>query len=115
MVLRGTTMRVRRLLTGMLAIAVLLLQHVFYQPLPLHAATLTLGNTAVGAQTDSSDANWLNGSRYTTGSPGGTVTSISVYVAAVGASPNNKFQVAIYSDANGSPAALLASSASGTL
>jgi hypothetical protein len=108
-------MRVKRVFNGMLGVGVLLLQHVFYQPMPLHAATLTLGNTAVGTQTDSSDANWLNGSRFTTGSPGGTVTSISVYVAAVGASPNNKFQVAIYSDANGSPGALLASSATGTL
>ncbi len=108
-------MTVRKLLTGTLALTVLLLQGVFYRPQPVAAATLTLGNTAVGSVTDSGDANFLNGSRFTAGASGGTVTSISVYVTTIGTSPNNKFQVGIYADSNNSPDALLASSSSGTL
>ena len=46
----------------------------------------------------------------------GTVTSISVFIASpVSASPNNQFQVAIYADNNGTPGALIASSASQTV
>ncbi len=80
-----------------------------------HAATATLGNTTVGAQLDSGDANYLNGSRFTTGSTAGTLSSISAYVGTVDASPNNQFQVAVYTDASNKPGALVASSASGTL
>jgi len=47
-------MAVRRLLAGGVAIALLLCQHGIYQA-PLGAATLTLGNTAVGSQTDVDD------------------------------------------------------------
>ena len=108
-------MRVRKALTCLLAIALLLVQQGVYQPLSLDAATLTFGNTAVGSLTDSSDANWLNGSRFTTGSSGGTLTSISVNVGQAGTSPNNQFQAGLYSDVNGSPGALLARSVSGTL
>jgi hypothetical protein len=107
-------MAVRRLLAGAMAIAVLLFQHVMYQA-PVGAATLTLGNTAVGTQTDSEDSNNLNGSRFITGASGGTVTSISVNVGAVGTAPSNQFQVAIYSDAGNLPSARIANSASGTL
>jgi len=43
----------------------------------------------------------------------GTVVSISVFIASpVSASPNNQFQVAIYSDNSGSPGTLIASSSS---
>ena len=43
----------------------------------------------------------------------GTVASMSVFIASpISASPNNQFQVAIYSDNNGTPGALIASSAS---
>ena len=79
------------------------------------AGTATLGNTAVGAQLDSGDANYINGSRFTMGSTPGTLNSISVYVGAVDVSPNNQFQVAVYADAANKPGALLASSATGIL
>ncbi|MCG6497534.1 Ig-like domain-containing protein [Kitasatospora sp. A2-31] len=79
------------------------------------AATATLGNTAVGPSTDTADSNYLNASRYVTGAAGGTVSSVSVYVGAVDAAPNNRFQVAVYRDNAGSPGTLLASSASATL
>ncbi|WP_345707584.1 Ig-like domain-containing protein [Kitasatospora paranensis] len=77
--------------------------------------TATLGTTTVGTATDAGDSNYINTSRYVTGSTGGTVTGISVYVAAVGAAPNNQYQVAVYADASGKPGALVASSSSGTL
>jgi hypothetical protein len=79
------------------------------------ADVVTFGNTAIGAELDSDDAGWINGSRMTTGATGGTVSSISVYVGPVGAAPNNTYQVAIYQDANGTPGALMASSAIATL
>ncbi|GAA0657960.1 hypothetical protein GCM10010193_05790 [Kitasatospora atroaurantiaca] len=79
------------------------------------AGTAVLGNNVVGTATDSGDSNYLNASRYVTGSAGGAVSSISVYVGAVGAAPNNQYQVAVYADSSGKPGALLASSASGTL
>ena len=82
---------------------------------PARAATATLGNTSVGPATDSGDSNYLNASRYVTGSSGGTVSSVSVHVGAVGAAPGNQYQVALYADSAGKPAALLASSASATL
>ncbi|MEU1421940.1 Ig-like domain-containing protein [Kitasatospora sp. NPDC005751] len=82
---------------------------------PAAAATVTLGSTAVGPSTDSGDSNHLNASRYVTGAAGGTVSSVSVYVGAVDAAPNNRFQAALYRDNGGSPGALLAGSATATL
>ncbi|MFI6447452.1 Ig-like domain-containing protein [Kitasatospora sp. NPDC050543] len=82
---------------------------------PAQAATATLGNTSVGASTDSDDSNYLNASRYVTGAAGGTVNSVSVYLGAVGAAPNNQYQVAIYRDSAGKPGALLAAGAGATL
>jgi len=76
----------------------------------------TLGNTHIGATIDSGDSNFLNGSRITTGPVSVAARSISVFVAGLdSATTNRAFQVAIYADANGSPGALVASSASGTL
>ncbi|WP_159401045.1 Ig-like domain-containing protein [Streptomyces sp. NRRL B-24484] len=79
------------------------------------AGTATLGTTAVGSATDSGDSNYMNTSRFVTGANGGALNSISVHVGAVGAAPNNQYQVAVYADAAGKPGALVASSASGTL
>jgi hypothetical protein len=81
----------------------------------LSAATATLGRTVVGSQVDSGDSNEINGGRFATGAAAGTVSSMSVFVASVDAAPNNLFQLAIYSDSNGLPGALIASTASGTL
>ncbi|MEV8096110.1 Ig-like domain-containing protein [Kitasatospora sp. NPDC085879] len=79
------------------------------------AGTAILGNTAVGSATDSGDSNYMNTSRFVTGSSGGALGSVSVHVGAVGAAPNNQYQVAVYADASGKPGALVASSASGAL
>ncbi|GAA1263003.1 hypothetical protein GCM10009665_60770 [Kitasatospora nipponensis] len=79
------------------------------------ATTAVLGSNTVGASLDVGDANYLNASRAVSGATGGTVTSVSVYVGAVGAAPNNQFQVAVYGDNAGAPGSLLASSSPGTL
>ena len=44
-----------------------------------------------------------------------TVNALSVYVGTVDAAPNNQYQVAIYTDQNGAPGTLVASSTAGTL
>jgi hypothetical protein len=79
------------------------------------AASATLGNPTVGTATDKGDSNSMNGSRFTMPSTGGTVSSMSVYVAGIAAAPNNNYQFAIYTDSAGKPAALIASSGAGTL
>ncbi|HET9644071.1 MAG TPA: hypothetical protein VFP68_12095, partial [Burkholderiaceae bacterium] len=79
------------------------------------AVAATLGNTAVGSRIDTGDANSMNGSRFTMPSIGGTVSSMSVYIANIAAAPNNQYQVAIYSDNGGRPATLVASSGTRTL
>lgn len=83
--------------------------------LPHVSTAATLGKTTVGASTDTHNSNWINASRFTMGTSGGAVSSMSVNVGAVAAAPNNAFQVAIYTDNNNSPSTLVAQSASGTL
>lgn len=75
----------------------------------------TLGFTGVGTNTDSSNSNFINSSKIVMGSQSRRVISMSVYVATVDTAPNNKFQVAIYSNNNGKPGTLIAKSASGML
>lgn len=82
---------------------------------PRSGTIATLGNTAVGSSTDTGDAGSINGSRFTMGSSGGTVTSMSVHVGAVDGAPNNQYQLAIYADSNGTPGLLVAQSGTGTL
>lgn len=74
----------------------------------------TFGFTGVGSSTDTADSNHLNGSRFQAPS-GGQLSSMSVFVADVDSPPQNQYQLAIYSDANGRPGALLAQSSTGTL
>jgi hypothetical protein len=75
----------------------------------------SLGPTTVGANVDSGDSNYLNGSSITT-TTAAVVTSMSVYVTDVDTSASNRqYQFAIYSDGGGRPGSLLATSTSGTL
>jgi membrane-associated phospholipid phosphatase len=75
-----------------------------------------LGLTTPGASTDESDANNMNGSRIVTGAQAGSVREAAVYVAApVDAPPHDQFQLAIYSDSQDAPNALLARSAQAAL
>jgi hypothetical protein len=72
-----------------------------------------IGNNAIGPLTDAYDGNYLNGSSFNSGS-GGTLSSMSVHVGAVGAAPNNKFQMAVYSNVGG-PGNLIAATGIGSL
>ncbi len=74
-----------------------------------------LGYNVIGGQNDTGDMNYMNGSRFTNGASAVTISSMSVYVRNVAAAPNNQFQVAVYSDAGGAPASLVAKSGTGTL
>src|SRR3989442_10299142 len=78
-------------------------------------ASVAIGNQSIGSTLDSGDANWMNGSKVTTGTQSLTVTSMSVYVGRVDTAPNNQYQLAIYADNGGVPAARIAASATGTL
>jgi hypothetical protein len=69
----------------------------------------------VGLQTDVFDANFMNATYFKTGTFGGRVSSMSVHVGSVDSTPNNQFQLAIYSDNSGKPGNLIANSSSGTL
>jgi hypothetical protein len=75
--------------------------------------TKTLGYTAVAATTDSGAANYITAWSFAMPNESGTATSLSIYISApVSAAPNNLFQVAIYSDVNGLPGALVVSTPS---
>ncbi|GIJ74895.1 PQQ-dependent sugar dehydrogenase [Virgisporangium ochraceum] len=74
-----------------------------------------IGYAQIGASTDTGDQNHMNGSRFVTGAGATTVSSMSVYMKTVRPAPNNQYQLAIYADANGSPGARVATSATGTL
>jgi Bacterial Ig-like domain len=73
------------------------------------------GYDQVGGTLDTGVMNFMNGSRFVNGATALTVSRISVYLRTVQAAPANQYQVAIYTDVNGSPGTLVASSASGTL
>jgi hypothetical protein len=61
--------------------------------------TISVGNTLIN--TFDTDANSVDTSRVQTGATGGTLSSLSINVQGVDASPNNHMQLVIYSD-NGS-------------
>jgi hypothetical protein len=79
------------------------------------SAPTVLGNNSIGAQLDFGDMNYMNGSRFLTGAAPFTVSSMSVYLGAIQAAPNNQFQLAIYADTNGAPGALVGSTTTGSL
>jgi hypothetical protein len=82
--------------------------------MPAFAAVI-LGNSGVGASLDSGSSNSLNGSKINVGPTGVSLESISVRVGNVDTSPNNQYQLAVYTNNNGVPGTLVAQSASGTL
>ena len=73
----------------------------------------TFGYAVQGATVGTTMSNSVLATRYQMASQNATVTSMSVFIASpISAAPNNQFQVAIYADNNGTPGALIASSAS---
>jgi hypothetical protein len=82
---------------------------------PARAATGTVGNTAVGTQLDTDNANHVTLSRFATGPTAVDIVSMSAYVGPVQAAPRNLFQLGVYTDSGGRPGTLVAHSTSGTL
>jgi hypothetical protein len=74
----------------------------------------TLGYTTAGGTPSGASNNRMNARKITTTSAGSLV-SVSVYFDNTDASPNNKYQVAVYSDSSGAPGSLLASSSDNTI
>jgi hypothetical protein len=74
-----------------------------------------VGLTSVGSVHDTSDSNYITGSRVVTGSAPMSVTSMSVYVTNIDSAPRNQYAMAIYTDAGGAPGSLVAQTANGTL
>jgi hypothetical protein len=64
---------------------------------------------------DSSDSNYITGSRIVTAAAPMPVTSISVYVTNTDSAPRNQYALAIYTDSGGTPGSLVAQTANGTL
>lgn len=82
------------------------------------AANPTLfGKTTIGASEDSSNGNFMNCSKFTTGGSAGTVVSFTLYTRGAVDPSNNLFQGAIYTDngSGGNPVNLVASSVSAVL
>lgn len=74
-----------------------------------------LGLNSDGGSTDSGDSNFINATRFTAGASG-TITSLNAFVGAtLGASPNNRAQMGIYSGTASAPTTLLARSGDVTL
>jgi hypothetical protein len=77
--------------------------------------TTRLGLTGVGSSRDDGDNNSLTATTITTGTAAEVLKSVSVYMGAINAAPYNQYGVAIYTSSGGSPGALIARSANGTL
>jgi len=76
----------------------------------------TFGYAVQGATVGTTMSNSVSATRYQMAGQGGTVNSMSVFIASpISASPNYQFQVAIYADNNGTPGTLIASSVSQTI
>ena len=78
-------------------------------------ATSLFGSSDHGGGADSGDNNRLTGSQFTNGASSATVTYLNIYVGATDSYPNNKVQMALYSDSSNVPNTLLATSVSGLL
>lgn len=75
-----------------------------------------IGYPTPGDFEDSHNRNVMNGTKFTVGPVGGTVESISAYVGDIDTSPNNEYQMAIYTTkANGKPGTKIAETTVGTL
>lgn len=83
---------------------------------PASAATFTAGLTAItGTSDDFGNQNGMSATQVVSGTTGGGLTKVSLYISAVNAAPLNHGQVAVYSDVNDSPGAKLVASGSQVL
>jgi len=69
------------------------------------------GNANMGTSVDDGDANYMSGSRFVTPATVRPLAGMAVYLRSVS---QNQFQMAIYTDNNGSPGSLVAHTGSGT-
>ncbi len=81
----------------------------------LGGASTQLGYTTVGGTANSGGQNIMKSQRIYSGSVASTLQSISIYYGTAQSSPNNKYQVAIYTDSAGAPDTLIASSGDNTI
>lgn len=79
------------------------------------AATFTAGLTSISGTVNDSNANGMSATQVTTGTTGGQLTKVSLYIGTVNAAPQNHGQVAVYSDASNLPGAKLIASGSQVL
>jgi hypothetical protein len=82
---------------------------------PAQAATFTAGVTASTGSDDWGNQNGMSATQVTSGTTGGGLTRVSLYISAVNAAPLNHGSVAVYSDVNDLPGAKLAASGSQVL
>ncbi|HEX8762981.1 MAG TPA: type II secretion system protein [Candidatus Saccharimonadales bacterium] len=76
----------------------------------LSGTSTNMGYSTDGGSTDTSNSNFINATKFTAGATG-TVSALYAMVgSSLGASPNNKAQMAIYSGTSTAPTTLLASS-----
>ncbi len=85
------------------------------EPTPTPPSGNILGNTQNGTQIDTGDTGYMNGSKFTTGANGGTVTAMSVFVGSIDNATHRQYQMAIYSDLDGKPRTKIATTTTGTL
>lgn len=76
----------------------------------LSGASTIMGYNVDGGSTDTSNSNFINATKFTAGATGTVSTLYAMVGATIGASPNNKAQMAIYSGTSAGPTTLLASS-----
>lgn len=76
-------------------------------------ASFVFGQTTIGTITDAGDGGYINGSKFVSGNQSGSAQSISVYIASADAGA--QFQLAIYTNRNGSPGTLVGHTTSGTI
>lgn len=79
----------------------------------LKFSTANIGFAGTGDGTHSGNSGYVSSSKYNSGS-GGTVSALTIYLPAVGGSPNNHARAAIYSDSSGAPGTLLSSATAAT-
>lgn len=79
------------------------------------AAAATFGYGNQGPSFDCCDGGNMQGTKFPMGASSGTVSKMSVYVGRINTSISHNFVLSIYSDNNGAPGIVVASSSVGTL
>lgn len=81
----------------------------------LSGTSTIMGYNTDGGSTDTSNSNFINATKFTASATGTVSTLYAMIGVTIGASPNNKAQMAIYAGTSTAPTTLLASSSEVTL